>query len=88
MQDQVDKPDRARNTKGESRNEYPRVIYNDEMVYQCLQTTTFSHVVSKAPELRQVVSVRESSRSTSSRALGSWVVRGSSMIDLVDWDTV
>ena len=55
---------------------YPMATYDDEMIYQGLQTTAFPHVISEAPGVRRVVSVWESSRSTSSRALGLGSSRG------------
>ena len=62
--------------------------YDDEMTYQCIQSTAVSHVVSEISECTVAVSVQESSRSTSSRALSRGSSRGSSTINPTGWTTV
>ena len=67
----VDKPDCATETERESKDGRPSAFYYDEDAHSIIQKQVISsHVFAEAPRVRQVESVRETSRPTSTRALG------------------
>ena len=77
----VDKPDRATGTDRESKDGRPRANYYDEDDHSMSTKQASSwHIFAEAPWVHRVESTRETSRSTSTRALGlklSRVARGS-----------